>query len=57
LNDKISELINEKKLLSGKILPWQNEQRKLNGDKKPTLKKTDPIYPDYQRYVTVGKEI
>jgi hypothetical protein len=33
------------------------EQKRLNGDKKPTLKKSDPIFPDYQRYLLLTKEI
>jgi len=47
----LKETQERKKILSDKILPWQTEQRKLNGGKKPTLKKSDPIYPDYQEYL------
>lgn len=57
LDARLSEATKRKKLLSEKILPWQTEQRKLNGDKKPTLKKSDPIYPGYQEYLQLTKQI
>ena len=57
IDRELAELVKQKKILSEKILPWQQEQRRLNGDKKPTLKKSDPIYPDYQQYLQLSKQI
>jgi len=47
LDSKLAELTERKKVLSDKILPWQQEQRKLNGGIKPVMKKTDPLFPDF----------
>ena len=57
LSSKLDDLKKRKKELQAKIVPWQQEQKRLNGDKKPTVKKSDPIYADYQEYLQVVKQI